>query len=41
MKFFKVFDALSGRTELGLLSFLGLEKRVRGAVVGDVVLVLL
>ena len=41
MKFFKVFDALSGCTELRLLSFLSLEMRVRAIVMGNVALVLL
>jgi hypothetical protein len=41
MKFFKVFDTLPGSAELGLLSFLGLEIRIRGNVEADVVFVLL
>jgi hypothetical protein len=43
MKFFKVFDTLPGCAELGLLSFLSLERRrrVRRRVVVDVVFVLL
>ena len=41
MKFFKVFDTLPGCAELRLLSFLGLEIRIRGNAVVDVVFVLL
>jgi hypothetical protein len=41
MKFLKVFDTLPGCAELGLLSFLGLEIRVRGNAEVDVVFALL